>query len=95
MLIMEKKKHIITFHEISDKIGNFFNYVGLVFLLWFFFRKLVFLERNRKIAMFGLSDILKYPDFQGKNSSGVRKLKSGQSNLFLTSFSSASVIRLV
>lgn len=32
-----KKKHIITFHEISDKIGNYFNYVGLLFLLWFFF----------------------------------------------------------
>lgn len=32
-----KKIHIKTFHEISDKIGNYFNYVGLLFLLSFFF----------------------------------------------------------
>lgn len=42
-----------------------------------------------------MSDILKSPDFQGKNSSGLRKLQSGQSNLFLTSFSSALVINHV
>jgi len=78
--------------KISDKIGNYLKYVGLV--LFFPSRKLMlFLGGNWKT--FSLSDILNYPEFQGKNSSGVRKLQSGQSNLFLTSFSSASMIRCV
>lgn len=37
ILLIVKKIHFITFHEISDKIGNYLNYVGLVFLFRFFF----------------------------------------------------------
>lgn len=33
----EKKIHFITFHEISDKTGNYFIYVGLFFLAFSFF----------------------------------------------------------
>lgn len=69
----------------------------LDWLFFFFFpRELVlFLEGNWKIVIFTLLDILNYPNFQSKISSGARNLQSGQSNLFLTSFSSASVIRHV
>lgn len=89
------KNYILQFFiKISDKMG-----IILIMLDWLFFfssRKLVlFLEGNLKIFIFSLSDILNCPGFQGKNSSGLRKLQSGQSNLFLTSFSSALVTRHV
>lgn len=93
ILLIEKN----TFYNFSCK---FLIKLGIILIildwgfLFFSSRKLVlFLEGNWKI--FSLSDILNHPDFQGKNSSGVRKLQSGQSNLFLTSFFSASVIRHV
>lgn len=71
-------------------IGNNFNYAELALFSPKKYQH--FFKVNWKTGIFRMSDVLNYTDFQVNGSSGIRKLQNGQSNRFLTSFSSATAI---